>query len=73
MNIRMLAFDIDGTLRGKKGFPEINCRALQEDILSFIQGKNPEEKRKKEEKEKGELFFCIFLFFLQQQVYCFME
>lgn len=30
MNIRMLAFDIDGTLRGKKGFPGINCRALRE-------------------------------------------
>lgn len=31
MNIRMIAFDIDGTLKGKENhFPEINCRALQE-------------------------------------------
>lgn len=31
MDIRMLAFDMDGTLKGKGDyFPDINCRALQE-------------------------------------------
>ena len=31
LNIKMLAFDIDGTLmNSQKEFPEINCRALQE-------------------------------------------
>lgn len=31
MDIRMMAFDMDGTLKGKGDyFPEINCRALQE-------------------------------------------
>ena len=31
MDIRMMGFDMDGTLYGSNGeFPEINCRALQE-------------------------------------------
>lgn len=30
MDIRMMAFDMDGTLRTSAGFPERNCRALQE-------------------------------------------
>ena len=30
MDIRMMAFDMDGTLRTGAGFPERNCRALQE-------------------------------------------
>lgn len=30
MKIQMMAFDIDGTLRGREGFPEINRLALQE-------------------------------------------
>jgi len=30
-DIRMMAFDMDGTLKGSgSAFPEINCRALQE-------------------------------------------
>lgn len=30
MDIRLMAFDLDGTLRGRHGFPEINLRALGE-------------------------------------------
>lgn len=50
MNIRMMAFDIDGTLRGKDGFPKINCRALQECErrgikLVFCSGRNFEALR----------------------------